>query len=234
MTTSYRPPNASLSLESAANRVFRVAELVSLILQEFASAQVAPLATVTSVFQSECERRLYKWLKVTTSEGVNSRLRGLIQAVEVRPELPTSLTIKQERFWFPAEGLLQGLFINCIALTTLVTEGKLSQEWRRSQGGNFDQLGSHQTFRPAIFLSCSTLWAQSSLNSPTSTSASPSMERISTSSSSGSYRRAPLFATSSLAKSSLQRAVSSRLFHRPVISSPTSPLPPPLHYLPTA
>ncbi len=130
MSTTIQPGSTSPSsspspsLETAANRVFRVPELVENIIKDFIQAQLFEVSTLTAATQAETERALYQSPSVHGLEVDDPRLAVLSAALRERPGRVRSFALSARTPSFPARSTLQLLANQFTSLASLALLGQ--------------------------------------------------------------------------------------------------------------
>ena len=109
---------------SAASRVFRVPELVALIVSECTQPDLATLALVNRAVSAECQRVLYKSPWSDTVRGQDDRLNARARAVRRHRNRFNDLGLSFGHDAHPDTQELHRLFTACAPLSELELGGK--------------------------------------------------------------------------------------------------------------
>lgn len=124
---SLPPPADTLpeSLGSAANKVFRTAEVVAVIIRGFRQPELYNLVALTRELSRACQEVLYLRPSIEGLDVDDDRLDRLVWALARRVSgYATGLAISAEVGAFPSEKNLKALFRHCHRLQELELGGE--------------------------------------------------------------------------------------------------------------
>ena len=125
MPTCTRSASASVAFDSAGSRVFRVPELVSIIIDGWTQPELARVAGVNRIVGFECGRVLYKSPWIDQVKGSDSRMDGLARAIANWSDHFTDLGLGFDHLSYdpPSQDQLSRLFGACPSLSQLELAG---------------------------------------------------------------------------------------------------------------